>query len=226
VFWTRRLIAPLALAAGVALMTGAVLAQPKQPDKGDKKKGDKKDFKKGPFGEKKGPPPKADPTVEAWLRVVLEKITDPHDVVRDSARDAVISVGPQAIPALEKLAEGKDDAKAEAARRLIHAIHFHHGHPMHDAHGPGHDGGGGPHHGGFGMHMGPHHFGHPGMGGFGRGGWGHGFGPMGHGPMGKGPKEKGPKDKGGKEKGGEKGERKRDEREGRNVAPMPHVASR
>jgi hypothetical protein len=221
---TRRLIAPLALAAGMAFMTGAVLAQPGRPDKGDKKKGDKKDFKKGdkkgPFGEKKEPP-KADPTVEAWLKVVLEKITDPHDVVRDSARDAVISVGPRAIPALEKLARGNDDAKAEAARRLIHAIHFHHGpgmRGMHDMRGEG------PHHPGFGMHTGPHHFGHPGMGGgFGRGGWGRGhFGPMGHGPMGKGPKEKGSKDKEGKDKG----ERKRDEQGSLDLAPMPHVASR
>lgn len=188
---TRRLIAPLALAAGTALMTAAVFAQPNQPDKGDRKSD--KD-RKG--GEKKGPP-KADPTVEAWLKVVMEKITDPHDVVRDSARDAVISVGPPAIRALETLAEGGDAAKAEAARRLIHAIHFHHGPAMH---GPGH---GGEHHDGFG----PGHFGRPGMG---------GFGPPGKGPEGRGPKEKAP----------DRGERKRDEQGSLNVAPMPHTASR
>lgn len=206
---TRRLIAPLALAAGMALMTAAVFAQPNQPDKGDRKSD--KDQK---GGEKKGPP-KADPTVEAWLKVVMEKITDPHDVVRDSARDAVISVGPPAIPALETLAEGGDAAKAEAARRLIHAIHFHHGYPM-----QGHDGGrDGQHHPGFN---------HPGMGHFGPGAWGHGFGPpdRGKGDERKGDERKGPEGKGPKDKGPDRGERKRDEQGSLNVAPMPHTASR
>ncbi len=238
---TRRLIAPLALATGVALMAGIALAQPaafqkgKKGDKKDfKKGGDKKDFKKWPFGEKKEPP-KADATVEAWLKVLLDKSTDAHDVVRDSARAAIISVGPRAIPTLEKVAQGNDPAKAEAARRLVQAIRSHHnramprpgrdagprGMPM----GPGGFGGqrnfGRP---GMGGDFGPNnHFGRPGMGGnFGPGAWGRGFGPMGKGQFGfpgMGPTQRGPKDAGkGKERKGDerKGkERRGDERKGK-----------
>ena len=100
---------------------------------GDDKKGDKKDDKKvedKKGDEKKGPAPKADPVVDAWLAVLLTKITDPHDTVRDSARGAIVAVGPPAIPALQKLADGEDPAKAVAARKMIGAIHDHHGgHP-------------------------------------------------------------------------------------------------
>ncbi len=59
-----------------------------QPGKGEEKKGEKKD---GQPGEKKGgqpgqpgqpkgqpTPPKADPQIEAWLAILLTKITDPH----------------------------------------------------------------------------------------------------------------------------------------------------
>lgn len=98
------------------------------PFKGFERKGDKKDEPKR--GEpkrdepKRGerPQPKADPTVEAWLRVLLDKITDPHDTVRDSARGAVVGVGRPAVPALERLANGDDPAKAVAARKLLAEI--------------------------------------------------------------------------------------------------------
>ena len=63
------------------------------------------------------------------MKTLLDKITDPHDTVRDSARGAVVAVGPAAIPALQKLADGDDAAKATAARKLIGAIHSHHGGP-------------------------------------------------------------------------------------------------
>jgi hypothetical protein len=147
-----KFFAPLALAAGIAGAIAAagaadVSGQPPFgkgpfgkgqppfgkgfPDKGDDKKGDDKkdgkkveekkaDVKKGE--EKKGPGPKSDATVDAWLKVLLEKITDPHDTVRDSARGAVVAVGPPALPALQALADGNDPAKAVAARKLIAAI--------------------------------------------------------------------------------------------------------
>lgn len=89
------------------------------PDQGDKKPGDRK------FDEKKGPV--SDPVVDAWLRVLVEKVTDPHDTVRDSARGAIVSIGHPALPTLHRLADGEDPAKAVAARKLIHAIEEHHG---------------------------------------------------------------------------------------------------
>ena len=168
-FWFKKVVAPLALVAGIATCAAALAADedgaqppfgkggfgkggefqppfgkggfPGQPPfgKGGEKKGEQpkkiEEPKKGEqpkkFEEpKKGEPkkggqpggPKTDATVDAWLGVLLTKITDPHDTVRDSARGAVVAVGPQAIPALERLANGDDAAKAVAARKLIGAI--------------------------------------------------------------------------------------------------------
>ncbi len=221
-FWVSKVIAPLALVAGIAVTTTVVMAdgdgnQPPlgrggfgQPGKGgDDKKGDKKgEEKKGQPGDKKGQPatpPKPDAVVDAWLAVLLTKITDPHDTVRDSARGAVVSVGPAAIPALQKLADGDDPAKAVAARKLIGTIHHGHGGP-----------GGQPGWPGMGP-MGPGGMGGRGFGGFpgGPGGPGGGMGPMGPGGRG-GP---GGDRKGGPERGG------RDESDV-EVAPMPRDRSR
>jgi hypothetical protein len=68
------------------------------------------------------PAPKADAAVEAWVKVLIEKIADPHDTVRESARTALVHIGPQAIPALRQLAEGSDNVKAVAARNVIGMI--------------------------------------------------------------------------------------------------------
>jgi hypothetical protein len=144
-FWFKKVLAPAIILAGMTAAIG--LAQPpgsgQPPEKkepGQKKgPGEKKGFgdKKGfpdRFGEKKGPPlpfgpggprgrgERADPAVEAWVKVLLDKITDPHDTIRDSARAAVVNVGPPALPALRQLADGDDGAKATAARKLIGAI--------------------------------------------------------------------------------------------------------
>jgi|GEM_PF-2875659 len=173
-FWFKKVVAPLALVAGIATCAAALAAdedgaqppfgkggfgkggefqppfgkggfpgqppfgkggekkgeQPKkieEPKKGEPKKGEQpKKFEEPKKGEpKKGgerPQPKTDATVDAWLGVLLAKITDPHDTVRDSARGAVVAVGPPALPALERLANGDDAAKAVAARKLIAAI--------------------------------------------------------------------------------------------------------
>lgn len=118
------------------------VGRPGQPGRGDDKKADdrKKDDRKVDdkkkddrrpddrradekrADEKKGPAPKADAVVDAWVKTLLEKITDPHDTVRESARGAVVAVGPAAVPALQRLADGDDAAKAVAARKLIGAI--------------------------------------------------------------------------------------------------------
>jgi hypothetical protein len=238
-FWVTKVFTPLALAVGMAVTTTVVMADGdgNQPPfgkgkfgKDEKKKFDKKfekkferkgEEKKGQPGDKKGPgaaSAKPDPQVEAWLAILLTKITDPHDVVRESARGAVVAVGPPAIPALEKLANGDDSAKAVAARKLIHAIHTHHGHG-----GPG---GPGEHGRGFGMGpdghqgMGPMGPGRPGERGFGPPGMGgrrgpggeRGFGPPGMGRGGeRGPGGFGPPGMGGRGwggwggKGGERG---------------------
>ena len=179
-FWVFKVIAPLALVAGIAVTTTVVMADGdgNQPDRKveDRKKDDRKveDRKKDDrkVEDRKGPPPKPDAVVDAWLAVLLTKITDPHDTVRDSARGAIVSVGPAAIPALQKLADGDDPAKAVAARKLIGTIHHGHGGP-----------GGQP--------------GRPGMGGMGFPGGG--MGPMGPGGRGGFP---GGDRKGGPERGG------------------------
>ena len=68
-----------------------------------------------------GPPPKTDPQVEAWVKTLTDKMNDPHDAIRDSARAGLIAVGPPALPALRRLADG-NDAKAYTATRLVQQI--------------------------------------------------------------------------------------------------------
>jgi hypothetical protein len=118
--WVKKVLAPAALLAGTI---GAAVALAQQPPGGDRQP----DRKGNPFraGDRGGPggadrrPERPDPAVEAWVKVLTDKITDPHDTIRDSARAAVIAVGPAALPALQKLADGDDSAKATAARKLI-----------------------------------------------------------------------------------------------------------
>ncbi|MDY3553861.1 hypothetical protein R5W24_002975 [Gemmata sp. JC717] len=210
--------------------------------KGEDKKGDKKGDRKGEerkFGEKKfekkgdeggqpgpkGPPPKSDAVVDAWVATLLSKITDPHDTVRDSARGALVAVGPAALPALQKLADGDDPAKAVAARKLIGAIHGRG--PGGPAAGPGGRGGFGP--------GGPGGFGSGGRGGFsgpagpgGRGGFGFGapggFGPGGRGPGGPGGQPgMGPGGRGPGGPGGERRPGREEEEQEFEIAPQPRV---
>jgi hypothetical protein len=149
-----------ALAAALLAAT-ATAADPKDKDAKDKEA-----------------PAKVDKDVEAWIKVLADKIADRHDSIRESARHALIAVGKPALPALQKLADGDDGAAAEAAKRVIariegghdghHGRHGRHGfpggmghqHPGGRGHMPPHPGdpGAGPHPGGP--------FGHPG--GFGR----------------------------------------------------------
>lgn len=68
-----------------------------------------------------GPPLKADPQVEAWVKTLTDKMNDPHDAIRESARAALVAVGPPALPALRRLADG-NDAKAYTATRLVQQI--------------------------------------------------------------------------------------------------------
>ena len=205
-FWVSKVFAPLALVAGIAATTATFASadgnQPPfgkggfgQPGKGGFGKGDKKDDKKtDKKAEKKtekkdekksAAPAKADPQVEAWLAILLTKITDPHDTVRDSARGAIVAVGPPALPALQKLADGDDSAKAVAAKKMIQAIHVHHGNPG------GERGFGPPAKGGERGPGGERGFGGFGFGerGFGPGGFGGKDGERGErgGPPGKGP---------------------------------------
>ena len=135
-FWVSKVIAPLALVVGIAVATTMTAEgnQPPfgrfgQPGKGgqpgkDEKKTDRKDDKKVEKKDDRKAPATAKPdaTVDAWVKVLIEKITDPHDTVRESARGALVGVGPPALPALQKLADGDDAAKAVAARKLIAAI--------------------------------------------------------------------------------------------------------
>ncbi|AWM40991.1 hypothetical protein GobsT_04160 [Gemmata obscuriglobus] len=208
--------------------------------KGEDKKGDKKGDRKGEerkFEEKKferkgdergasgpkGPAPKSDAVVDAWVATLLSKITDPHDTVRDSARGALVAVGPAALPALQKLADGDDPAKAVAARKLIGAIHGRGpGGPAAGPSGRGGRGGFGPGEpGGRGGFSGP--AGPGGRGGFGFGAPG-GFGPGGRGPGGPGgqpgmrPGGRGPGGPGGERRPGREEEEQEFE-----IAPQPRV---
>lgn len=246
-FWVTKVFAPalLVLGAGTAMvMADADGNQPPfgkgdfgQPGKGfpgkggdDKKTDDKKvEEKKGQPGDKKGPAPKSDAVVDAWLKTLLDKITDPHDTVRDSARGAIVAVGPPALPALQTLADGTDPAKAVAARKLIGAIQGRG--PGQPGQPGGNRGGGGGGFGGMGGGMGfP---GMPGMGPMGPDGMGPGGFPGGQPGMNPGGGRGGPGGQPGMNPGGGRGGfggwgggRGGREESDIEVAPMPRSASR
>ena len=144
-FWTTRLIAPAVLTAGVAI--GAVewiqppeSEQPREKTSPPEKRGfEKKGFdpgfgrgddRKPPFGEKRRDSDKrgerrgrgTDGSVDAWLGTLAERITDPHDTIRDSARAGLVAAGKRAVPMLERIAQGGDDARATAARKVLDEI--------------------------------------------------------------------------------------------------------
>ena len=107
-------------------------------------------------------PAKADPAVEAWVKVLAEKLTDKNDTISDSARRALLSIGSPAVPTLKKIADGDDKAAASAAKDVIAQIdrgsdrrgpggNFGRGRPDEKGKGqPDEKGKGGPRPGGFG----------------------------------------------------------------------------
>lgn len=113
---------------------------------------------------------KPDREVEAWIKVLIEKVADRHDTIRESARQALASIGQPALPALRRLADSDDSAVATAARTVIGRIERGPlGPPMIAGEGPRGVGGAGPR--GFGE--GPAFTGGAGQGGSGgRGGFG------------------------------------------------------
>lgn len=127
-----------ALAAIAAVGAFNVNAQPPQGRKGPPgaegkgQPGEGRRGQPGQPGDRRGEQPgegrrgpgewQVDPQVEAWVKMLAEKITDPHDEIRDSARAALVTVGHPAIGMLKSLESGSDGAKATAARKLINAI--------------------------------------------------------------------------------------------------------
>jgi hypothetical protein len=101
--WKTAAIVPIACIVSL----GILIAQP--PDR-------------RPDGPVRGEPAKLDKDVEAWIKLLAGKIADRHDTIRQSAREALAAVGPAALPALRKLAEGDDSAAAAAARSVIARI--------------------------------------------------------------------------------------------------------
>src|SRR5260221_146243 len=67
-------------------------------------------------------PAKPDPAVEAWVKILGDKMTDRHDTVRDSARAALVAIGKPALPALQRLADSEDGATATAAKKVMARI--------------------------------------------------------------------------------------------------------
>jgi len=80
-------------------------------------RGEGRDGRPGMRGEAR-----VDPAVTAWVKILVDKITDPHDEIRDSARAALVAVGRPALATLQPIVTGSDGAKATAARKLVDAI--------------------------------------------------------------------------------------------------------
>lgn len=113
-FW--KLLPVAGLCAGLGLTMSVADAQPPER-KGPPPRGERR----GPEGERR-PDSRSESQVDAWVRTLAEKMTDPHDTIRESARAGLIAAGPAALPILRRVAEGDDEARATAARRLIDAI--------------------------------------------------------------------------------------------------------
>ncbi len=105
----RCLLLPLFAVGLSVLMLGDSTAQPGRGPKGKGKMEGKTEDK-------------GDSSVEAWVKVLTEKMMDRHDTIRDSARAALIAVGPAALPTLKTIAGSGDDAAATAAKKLITRI--------------------------------------------------------------------------------------------------------
>jgi hypothetical protein len=63
-----------------------------------------------------------DPVVEAWVKLLAERIADANKVVRDSSQQALVAVGKPAIPALKALAASTDAATSAEAKRVLERI--------------------------------------------------------------------------------------------------------
>ena len=89
-----------------------------------------RDFNKGPMPGMGGKgfinpnmtPPRPDKELEAWIKILAEKMTDRNDDIRNSARRALVSVGPAAMFSLKEMTESKDAATAVAARHVMMEI--------------------------------------------------------------------------------------------------------
>jgi len=75
-----------------------------------------------PFAFKKVEPVAPDKEVEAWIKVLAEKMTDRHDQIRESSRKALVDLGGSAIIPLRELTKNSDSATAMAAKNVIKRI--------------------------------------------------------------------------------------------------------
>lgn len=122
-FWALKVLAPAAMLAGITLGTIG-LAQPPRGEGPPDREGPPRPGRRTPLppgGPERGFE-RPDAAVDAWVKVLTDKIADPHDTIRESARAALVSVGRPALPALQKLADSDDGAKSTAARKLMAAI--------------------------------------------------------------------------------------------------------
>lgn len=60
-----------------------------------------------------------DPEVVAWVAQLVEKLAHPNEVIRASAQDALLRLGPAALPHLKSVAEAKEGPSAKAAKDVL-----------------------------------------------------------------------------------------------------------
>lgn len=60
-----------------------------------------------------------DPQVEFWVLILAERINDENEAIRRSAQKALVAVGELALPMLNNIAGGGDEAAAKQAKKLI-----------------------------------------------------------------------------------------------------------
>lgn len=132
---TRRSPFVPALAAAL-LVAGCAAAYAQDGGDGEGRRGDRPRPERGPGevrgrGEAgpRGPAPEMSPEVREWVGLLTEHMTHRDDRIRDSAGAALVALGPTAAPVLEPMTRGDDPARAEAARRVLHAMAMQFGGP-------------------------------------------------------------------------------------------------
>ena len=101
IFFTRSRLTTAVLTATCFLAASlAVVAQP-------------------PDGPSRSSAVKPDKDVGVWVKVLSTGLIDKNAAIRTSAAEAVLTIGPAALPTLRLLAENDDAKLAEAARSLL-----------------------------------------------------------------------------------------------------------
>jgi hypothetical protein len=63
-----------------------------------------------------------DPALEAWIQVLVKRLGDQNAAINTSVTSGLVAIGAPAVPALQAIAAGSDEAQAKAAKDVLAQI--------------------------------------------------------------------------------------------------------